>query len=329
MNFVPALIDVPTFGQPARSLILAQPAEKVRDAIALWLSGFTSENTRRAYRREIQAFAEFAGHADAGAAVAQFLALSDGQAHAAADAWRADKIARKLSPASVNRSMAALNSFVEAARRYGLTALRLEAKGVKSCAYRDTRGPGMRAVRSMIDVAAAQEKPQKAARDVAILRLATALGLRRGEIAEMNIGHVDLAGSSISIKGKGRTERETLTIPANVRAALAAWLALRGTEDSADPLFIALTNAARGHRLTGEGIRQIISVQIAEEAGVKARPHGLRHTAITAALDAFNGDFRKVKDFSRHASLETVRRYDDNRNNFAGSVASALDAIIG
>jgi len=329
MNFAPVLIEAPTFGQSARSLIVAQPAEKVRDAIALWLSGFTSENTRRAYRREIEAFGVFAGYEDAAAAVANFIALSDGQAHAAADAWRAYKIARGLSPASVNRSMAALNSFVEAARRYGLTTLRLEAKGVKSRAYRDTRGPGMRALRSMIDVAASQSKPEKAARDVAILRLATALGLRRGEIAEMNIGHVDLAGSMISIKGKGRNERETLTIPANVRAALAAWLALRGTEDRDAPLFVALTNAARGHRLTGEGIRQIVSEQIGKEAGVKARPHGLRHTAITAALDAFNGDFRKVRDFSRHASLETVRRYDDNRNNFACSVASAIDAIIG
>ena len=68
---------------------------------------------------------------------------------------------------------------------------------------------------------------------------------------------------------------------------------------------------------------------LGEQAGLKVRPHGLRHTAITAALDAFNGDYRKTRAFSRHASLDTVRRYDDNRADHAGQVAQALDAILG
>ena len=34
----------------AGELILAPAVEKVRSALELWLSGFSSENTRRAYR---------------------------------------------------------------------------------------------------------------------------------------------------------------------------------------------------------------------------------------------------------------------------------------
>ena len=45
--------------------------------------------------------------------------------------------------------------------------------------------------------------------------------------------------------------------------------------------------------------------------------------------DAFNGDYRKTRAFSRHTSLDTVRRYDDNRADHAGQVAHALDAILG
>ncbi len=127
--------------------------EKVRSALDLWLSGFSSENTRRAYAREIAAFAAFAGHEDAATAVAHFLALEDGQAHASADAWRTAKIERGLSPASVNRSMSAINSLVAYARRVGITKLRLESKGVKSKAYRNTRGPGLRGVQSILAVA--------------------------------------------------------------------------------------------------------------------------------------------------------------------------------
>lgn len=71
------------------------------------------------------------------------------------------------------------------------------------------------------------------------------------------------------------------------------------------------------------------SSALGEQAGLKVRPHGLRHTAITAALDAFNGDYRKTRAFSRHASLDTVHRYDDNRADHAGQVAQALNAIVG
>jgi integrase/recombinase XerC len=302
---------------------------KVRNALDLWLSGFSSENTRNAYRKEIATFTAFAGRNDVTEAVAHFLALEDGQAHAVADAWRADKIARGLSPASVNRSMAALNSLVGSARRHGLTALRLEAKGVKSKSYRDTRGPGVRGIQSMLSVAQDQE-PRKAARDAAIIRLAYGLGLRRGEIASLDIGHVDLKGGKLLVLGKGRTEREAMTLSQHVKDALAAWLAFRGDQERDAPLFIGLDRASKGSgRISGAGIYHIVATQLGERSGVTARPHGLRHTAITAALDAFNGDYRKARAFSRHANLDTVRRYDDNRADHAGQVAAALDSILG
>ena len=259
-----------------------------------------------------------------------FLALEDGQAHAVADKWRAEKIARGLSPASVNRSMAALNSLVASARRHGITTLRLEAKGVKSKPYRDTKGPGLRGVQAILAVATDHKRPEKAARDAAIIRLAYGLGLRRGEIAGLNIGHCDLMGGRLHVLGKGRSEREAMTIPANVKQALSAWLRVRGTDAPDAPLFVALDNHSRGagKRITGAGIFHIVR-ELGEQAGLKVRPHGLRHTAITAALDAFNGDYRKTRAFSRHASLDTVRRYDDNRADHAGQVAHALDAILG
>ena len=302
----------------------------VEKALDLWLSGFASENTRRAYRKEIEAFATFAGWHDVAEAVARFLALEDGPAHAVADKWRAEKIARGLSPASVNRSMAALNSLVASARRHAITRLRLEAKGLKSKPYRDTKGPGLRGVQTILAVATDHKRPEKAARDAAIIRLAYGLGLRRGEIAGLNIGHCDLMGGTLQVLGKGRSEREAMTIPANVKQALSAWLRVRGADAPDAPLFVALDNHNRGvgKRITGAGIFHIVR-QLGNQAGLKVRPHGLRHTAITAALDAFNGNYRKTRAFSRHASLDTVRRYDDNRADHAGQVAHALDAILG
>jgi integrase/recombinase XerC len=221
---------------------------KIHTALDLWLSGFSSENTRRAYCKEIGAFAAFAGWDDVAEAVTHFLALEDGPARAVADKWRAEKIARGLSPSSVNRSMAALNSLVASARRHGITTLRLEAKGVRSKSYRDTKGPGLWGVQAILAVATDHKRPEKAARDAAIIRLAYGLGLRRGEMASLNIGHCDLMGGTLHVLGKGRSEREAMTIPANVKHALSTWLSVRGADAPDAPLFVALDNHSRGRR---------------------------------------------------------------------------------
>ena len=52
------------------ALALPHFTAKVQSAIGLWLANQKSDNTRRAYRREIQAFAVFVGWKDEPEAVA-------------------------------------------------------------------------------------------------------------------------------------------------------------------------------------------------------------------------------------------------------------------
>ena len=59
------------------------------------------------------------------------------------------------------------------------------------------------------------------------------------------------------------------------------------------------------------------------------RPHGLRHTAVTTALDATNGDVRSVRRFSRHADIGTVLIYDDERKDEGGRIADLVASTIG
>ena len=56
-------------------------------------------------------------------------------------------------------------------------------------------------------------------------------------------------------------------------------------------------------------------VRHSESAGIKKQmsSHRIRHSAITAALDATDGDVRKVQKLSRHPKLNTLMIYDDNR----------------
>jgi integrase/recombinase XerC len=111
--------------------------------------------------------------------------------------------------------------------------------------------------------------------------------------------------------------------------AIANWLEAWGQSRPAGPLFVALDRAHRGHRLSGSGIYEIVRSR-AEQVGIKKRlsPHRCRHSGITAALDATNGNVREVKKLSRHAKVETLLVYDDNRANAQGALSELLSEMV-
>jgi integrase/recombinase XerC len=155
-----------------------------------------------------------------------------------------------------------------------------------------------------------------------LLRLLHGLGLRRSEVVAIDLEDVDLEGGAVWILGKGRTAKERLTLPEPTRAALAAWIKVRGPEPG--PLFINFDRRLKGRRLTGDGLYFLVR-KLGAQAGFGVRPHGLRHGAITEALDITRGDVRSVQKFSRHRDLRTLLVYDDNRLDLAGDVARLVD----
>jgi integrase/recombinase XerC len=175
-------------------------------------------------------------------------------------------------------------------------------------------------------LAALEERQDaKAARDRAILRLAFDLGLRRGQLASLDLKHLDLEAGTLSVLGKGQEGRELLTLPAETTAVLRAWLQQRGLEPG--PLFINFDRAQNGRRLTSTSIYRIVR-DLGEQVQVRARPHGLRHTAITAVLVLSHGDVRAAVRFSRHADIRTLTVYDDNRQDLGGKMARLVAASL-
>ena len=91
--------------------------------------------------------------------------------------------------------------------------------------------------------------------------------------------------------------------------------------DKPGPLFMSLDRGNRGRRLTGRSVHRIVRA-LGKQAGLgTVRPHGLRHAAITEALDLTRGNVRAVQRFSRHRDLRTLTLYDDNRMDLAGEIA--------
>jgi integrase/recombinase XerC len=286
--------------------------------VAAFLAG-RSAQTLRAYRQDLDDFAGWLGVQDLDAAAAALLGRGPGPANALVLHYRAALLERKLAAATINRRLAALRSLVRVARTIGAVSWTLEISGLKATAYRDTRGPGLAGVRQLLRAAAGRQDA-KGQRDVAIVRLLFDLGLRRSEVAALDVADVDLTAGTIAVLGKGRRETQPLTLPAPTAAALEAWLAIRGTQPGA--LFPNLDRARKGGRLTSSSVYRLVR-QLGADVGLIVRPHGLRHAAITAGLD-LTGDLRAVQRFSRHADVRTLGKYDDNRADLGGQVAQLV-----
>jgi len=304
------------------------PAALTREArvswlVSVWLSN-RAETTVRAYRLDLEGWADWLGRTPS-QAVEDLLALDAGEANALGMAYRASLLERKLSPATINRRLAALRSLVDAARTVGLVTWTLSVSGVKAQAYRDTRGPGVSGYRSMLAAVAGDDAQSR--RDRALLGMLYTMALRRAEAIALDLEDLDLAGSRAWIVGKGRTEREVVSIPPQTLEALRLWLEVRGS--ASGPLFVSLDR-----RHGGELIRPTLNAvtrrvrEIGEAAGLKVSPHGLRHAGITRALDLTGGDARRVRALSRHAKIETLMLYDDARRDAGGEVAALLASDV-
>jgi len=284
-----------------------------------------SPNTLQAYSQDLTAFATFLDACGPGTALSRLIASRAGDGNAILLDYRAQMTDAGLAPATVNRRLAAVRSALKLARTLGLSTWTPDIGGLKVQGYRDTAGPGLSGTRAMLVAARSQRDPVKAVRDVAIIRLMFDLGLRRGEVAGIDLEDVDRAGCKVLIRGKGCRQKQARTLPEATLAAIEKWIAVRGrVADPPEPaLFVNLARHSRGRRITGRGLHHLISA-LGAAVGLKTRPHGLRHASITAALDANNGDVRAVQLHARHASPQTTMRYDDNRKDLAGQVAAGL-----
>ena len=57
-------------------------------------------------------------------------------------------------------------------------------------------------------------------------------------------------------------------------------------------------------------------------------PHRVRHSSITAALDATDGNVRKVQKLSRHKHITTLMLYDDNRLSVQKEISRLLSELL-
>jgi integrase/recombinase XerC len=145
-------------------------------------------------------------------------------------------------------------------------------------------------------------------RDVAMLELLYATGIRVGELVGLDLHHVDRDRNVVRVLGKGRKER---AVPFGHPAAraLERWLAHGRPALRVEGAGAALFLGARGRRIDQRAVRTLVHRRIAEVPGAPdIGPHGLRHTAATHLLEG-GADLRSVQELLGHASLATTQLY--------------------
>jgi site-specific recombinase XerD len=134
------------------------------------------------------------------------------------------------------------------------------------------------------------------------------IGLRRAEVAVLELADYDAAEGQLRVRGKGRKERLGYAA-GGTREALERWLEIRGGDPG--PLFCRVNKGGRVERapLSGQAIYAILR-RLALAADVVAfSPHDLRRTFVSDLLDA-GADLVAVQRLAGHANVQTTARYD-------------------
>ena len=327
---VPVTPEHEAMGILTRAGNLAALAERVgnSDFLAEFLQLRVSPATRRTYTQCLNDF--FLRLANVHASleiVKEFLSLNQHQAIALVLKYRSMMIESGLAPATINTRTSALKSLVNHARKLGQCEFSLaDVRSVAVEIYRDTSGVDVSGMRSILETC--DLDTVKGVRDYALIRLLWDNALRRGEVSGANVGDFDAKGRSLWIKGKGRIEKSAINLNPVTVTAICDWLDTRSAVSSSDPLFISLDHPSGG-RLQGRGIHQMIDRR-SKQAGITKQmsPHRVRHSAITAYLDASGGDVRSAQGLSRHKNLNTLTRYDDNRHQHQGKATDVLADLL-
>lgn len=145
-----------------------------------------------------------------------------------------------------------------------------------------------------------------AIRDVAVLELLFATGMRVSEVSRLAKVGVDLRRSCVRVLGKGNRERLIPVCGEEVAQALAQYAKLFNVDGSDTPYFFVNKH---GRRLSEQSIRLMVRRR-AKSCGlqINVTPHMFRHTVATLLLE--NGvDIRYIQSLLGHRSITTTQIY--------------------
>lgn len=261
-----------------------------------------SEHTIRAYLgdlHDVAAFASAAGEHSPDAVSALTLR-----------GWMSAMHERGLSRSTAARRVTSVRMFMRWALGAGLISADPSARlGTPKVSRALPQVLSQQQASDLMTVAAvaADERTPVQLRNLAIVELLYATGIRVGELVGLDVGGLDFTRRTVRVIGKGNKER---VVPFGSAAADA----LSDYVDNARRDFLnddtpALFLGVRGKRLDVRAVRHLLDALIFQVSDAPAiSPHTLRHSAATHILEG-GADLRIVQEMLGHASLATTQMY--------------------
>lgn len=218
----------------------------------------------------------------------------------------------EIAPSYANLALVALRNTIKAAHRLG--HISIEQRQAVLDATKAIKGKraskGRRVTPEEINqLLKSCDNSCLGARDAALLAILFGGGLRRSEVAYLDLSDLTLDPPGLLVRmAKGRKDRSAPLHP-SVLPILENWLQKRGTKPG--PLLTRIDpwGRATGSALDGDAVGRVLKDRI-KLAGVKPfAAHDCRRTYITQLLES-GVDVMTVSRCAGHEQIETTRKYD-------------------
>ncbi len=294
---------------------------RVADAIERFLRSIKlerafSENTLRAYQRDLTALEKFASSRGASN-------LEDVTLELCRD-WLWSKQQAGSAQSTIARNTAALKSFFKWASQNQICdtdiGARLRTPKVGKRLPRVVTEAQVNLILEKAEQLATPDTPSTH-RDWVILELLYATGIRVSELCSIRLSDVDREGNTLRVIGKGNKER---TVPYGAPAAKALDRYLRDARPllqliststpSPDAAHVGsntgfLLISDKGKKVNPRSVYSLVARVLQDAPGGGPRgPHSFRHSAATHLLDG-GADLRVVQELLGHSSLASTQVY--------------------
>ncbi|MBW2275314.1 MAG: tyrosine-type recombinase/integrase [Deltaproteobacteria bacterium] len=198
-----------------------------------------------------------------------------------------DRLARDLAPATANKHLAALRGVLKQAWQLGLISAEVYHSAIE---LRAVHGPSPRKTRTLnaeelhaLAAACERDRSPAGARDAALLALLFGVGLRRAEVAALDVSDYDRRTSTICVRGGESRPTRRFSIGSVERTALDAWLDHRGVAQG--PFYNPVNKGGRIEirRLSEQAIYVACHKRSAEAGLPPVSPEDLRRSQLLAS----------------------------------------------
>ena len=253
-----------------------------------------SENTAKAYQRDLNKFSKFLESI----AIENLENISEEKC----SAWIADLFQNDVSARSIQRHISSAKGFFSYMKKIGL---------VQSSPFELINSP--KSPNHLPNILSPEEvsqllnfKPKNSQdkRDFAIIELIYSSGLRVSEAVNSNLSDFEDNNNFLRVIGKGSKTR-LVPVGRFAQNAIKEWIYERKkilTSD--DALFVNL----RGSRISTRSVQERIKNIALKQGLPPVNPHMLRHSFATHLLES-SGDLRSIQELLGHSSLSTTQIY--------------------